>query len=107
MKKIKFQDIEFEYETLWESYGEYGDRPVTIFYMGITRAIRKKWIGAKGGWGLPWKRVKVTEEIPREVFRIYGDSMDTSLSKGWWRDQIQKKIDLMNREEELSRGDLC
>lgn len=107
MKKIKFQDIEFEYESFWESYGEYGDNPVTIFYMGTTQVTRKKWVRAKGGWGLPWKRVNVTEEIPREVFRIYDDSMDTSLSKEWWRDQIQKKIDLMNRKEELSRGDLC
>jgi len=97
MKKITFQGIELEYQTIWEDGGEFGDFPVTYFYQGTVTETRKKWL---------FFGPKITTVLPREVFKIYADSDSAEHSKEWWRVAIQSKVDLMHRAEELSRGEL-
>ena len=99
MKTVEINGREFTYETKWISMGEYGDYPVTIFYEGTTTRLKRN--GFLGIFGR-----LVTEEIPKEVFKIYHDSADERLSKSFWRERIEKEIDLLDRKDQLKRGDL-
>jgi hypothetical protein len=98
MKEITIQGRTFQYETWWESYGEdVGADPVTIFYDGKQTVNYRKW----------WIFGPVLQrEEPKEVFRIYADSEDAKLSKTWWSDKIRDKIELLNRKEEIEKGEL-
>ena len=99
MKSITIEGRTFHYETYWETYGEdVGGDPVTIFYEGTKIRSRKKYFfcGPLVSW-----------EEPREVFKIYANSESERLTKSWWRQQILEKIELLNRKEEIDRGELC
>lgn len=99
MRKIIVNGREFEYETWWESYGEdSGSDPVTYFYEGTETITQRRWI-------LFGKKIEITQ--PKCVFKIFGDADDTQLSKEWWRSRIEKKIELLDRADELKRGELC
>jgi hypothetical protein len=98
MKAITIGERTFEYQTAWISYGDVaGDEPVTIFYSGTKLVTKKKW------WLFG---PSIQTEVPKEVFRIYADSDDKELSKSWWRKRIEGEIDLLNRKEELEKGEL-
>ena len=66
----------------------------TEFYDGTQIISRKKWIF----WG-----ETITEEVPVLVFTIYQDINDPTLTKEYWRCEIGKKVELLNRKDELSR----
>ena len=99
MRTIEINGRVLAYETKWNSMGEYGDYPVTIFYEGTTTRLRRT--GFLGIFG----RI-VTEEIPKEVFKIYQDSNDERLTRGYWRERIENEIELLDRKDQLKRGDL-
>lgn len=98
MKSITIAGRTFQYETLWVTYGEdIGSDPVTIFYEGTKIVTYRKW------WIFG---PKLEKEVPREVFRIYADSNDIDLSKSWWFSRISNKVELLNRREEIEKGEL-
>jgi hypothetical protein len=98
MKEITIQGRTFQYETWWEPYGEgIFDDPVTIFYDGKQTVNYRKW----RIFGPVLQR-----EEPKEVFRIYADSEDEKLSKTWWTNKISDRIELLNRKEEIEKGEL-
>jgi hypothetical protein len=99
MKSVTIGERTFQYQTYWERHGEdIGSDPVTVFYEGTEIRSRKKY--RLFGPLITWYE-------PREVFRIYANSENDQLSKGWWRKQITEKIELLNRKEEIERGELC
>lgn len=98
MNSIIIQGRTLQYETLWVSYGEdICSSPVTIFYDGVKKVTYKKW----GFFGPILER-----DEPREVFRIYADTENAELSKSWWRTRIENGIDLLDRKEEIEKGEL-
>lgn len=99
MRKIIINDREFEYETCWISYGEdIGSDPFTYFYEGTETITKRKWI-------LFGPKIEITQ--PKHMFTICGDSNDPLLTKDWWRRRIENKIELLNRADEIKRGELC
>jgi hypothetical protein len=99
MKEIKINDKIYQYCTnYWCDEG--GDYLTTEFYDGTENVIRRKWSWKK--WA--FEKYKVT--IPKKIFDIPADSNDTTITKGWWRTKIFEKIELLNREKELSKGEL-
>jgi hypothetical protein len=97
MKTIKINDRVLQYEVFCYSHG-YSDSYYTEFYEG-TEIIRKKKYLLFGPI--------VEEEIPKNVFTIFEDANNESLTKGWWRDRILHELELLTRREELERGELC
>lgn len=96
MKEITINGRTFQYKTIWTG-GEYGKSPETIFYDGTESYVYRKYI-------LFGK--KIIGIKPREVFRIYDDSNSKRLTKDWWRTQIEKEIELLDRASELEKGEL-
>jgi hypothetical protein len=98
MKTIEVQGRTLQYETLWVRYGEdYGSDPVTVFYEGTQTVSRKRWL---------LFGPTIESQQPKEVFRIYADTENLDLSKSWWRKQITLKLELLNRKEEIEKGEL-
>ena len=96
--EIEIQGKQLQYETLWESYGEgAGSDPVTVFYEGTKTVRRKKWL---------LFGPTIESQEPKEAFRIYADTENLDLSKSWWRKQITLKLELLNRKEEIEKGEL-
>lgn len=96
MKTIKFKDREFQYRVCCSS-SEYGDYYWTEFYDGNEEVIKKK-------WGLFGPKIHTTR--PKYVFRINEDANCVRKSKKWWNKRISEEIDLLNRKEEIERGEL-
>ena len=69
----------------------------TEFYEGTVSITRKKYF-------LFGK--KITIEKPKMIFTIYENCNCPRISRGWWRDKIMKELELLNRADELSRGEL-
>lgn len=99
MKEITINGRTLQYKTFWYSMGEYGDCPVTNFYEGIESQIKRT--GFLGIFG-----PKITEEVPKKVFAIDRDSENANLTKSWWKKAIEHKLELLNREGEIERGEL-
>lgn len=98
MKTITVKGRTFQYRTYWISYGEdIGSDPETHFYEGTETITYKKW----GFFGKT-----IIEERPKFVFKINDDSKNERLSKRWWWEKISEEIDLLNRREELAKGEL-
>lgn len=97
MKTIKVNDIELQYEVKVD-VSEWGINTWTEFYLGTeTVTKRKYWLFGP----------LITKEFPKLAFEIYEDANDPSLSKQFWKTSIQRKLELLNRREELERGELC
>ena len=99
MRSVEIAGRVFEYDTYFISYGEdVCSDPVTFFYEGTETITKRKWI-------LFGPTIEVTQ--PKLVFKIYADSNNTRLSKEWWREKILNEISLLERSEEIDRGELC
>lgn len=97
MKTIKVNDIELQYQ-VFEEVTEWGTNIWTEFYLGTeTITKRKYWLFGP----------LITKEVPKLAFKIYADANDISLPKHFWKTSIQRKLELLNRREELERGELC
>ena len=90
MKEVTVKGITLQYDLRYSYYDEY-----TEFYYGIETVRRKKFY-------LFGPVIEYTK--PKYVFTIYASTEDPSLSKEWWYNKISKKIDLMNRKEEIAQG---
>lgn len=97
MKEVTVDKYTFKYKTFIE-YSEWGTHVETVFYHGYETVSRKKWF---------FFGPEIVEENPKKVFSIYADSSDVNISKRWWREEIRKKIEILDRKYEIERGELC
>jgi hypothetical protein len=68
----------------------------TEFYEGTETHTYKKW----GLFG-----ETITEELPKYVFTIEEAITNPKKSKEWWQKELTKEIELLNRKEEIERGE--
>ena len=96
MKTLTINNRTFEYEIFHHS-SEYGDSAWTEFYEGtMTETHKKYWLFGK----------KITTIKPIKVFTIWYDIESKNHTKKQVRDWIQRQVDLLNREEEIRRGEI-
>ena len=87
---IAGRTLTFEVHLSDESY----DR--TRFYEGTYTNTYKKW-GLFGD--------TITEELPKYVFTIDEAITNPKKSKEWWLKELTKEVELLNRKEEIERGE--
>jgi hypothetical protein len=68
----------------------------TEFYEGTYTNTYKKW----GLFG-----ETITEELPKLVFTIEEAITNPKKSKEWWQKELTKEIELLDRKEEIERGE--
>ena len=68
----------------------------TDFYEGTEKHTYKKW-GLFGD--------TITEERPKCVFTIDEAITNPKKSKEWWEKELTKEIELLDRKEEIERGE--
>jgi len=68
----------------------------TEFYEGTYTNTYKKW-GLFGD--------TITEEVPKYVFTIDEAITNPNKSKEWWQKELTKEIELLERKEEIERGE--
>ena len=68
----------------------------TEFYEGTYTNTYKKW----GLFG-----ETITEEIPKCVFTIEEAITNPKKSKEWWQKELTKEVELLDRKEEIERGE--
>lgn len=68
----------------------------TEFYEGTETYTYKKW-GLFGD--------TITEERPKHVFTIDEAITNPKKSKEWWQKELTKEVELLDRKEEIERGE--
>jgi hypothetical protein len=68
----------------------------TDFYEGTYTHTYKKW----GLFG-----ETITEELPKLIFSIDEAITNPKKSKEWWQKELTKEIELLDRKEEIERGE--
>lgn len=69
----------------------------THFYYGTYTKTTKTWFG----FGKP----KI-EQVPRYAFTIDKLITDPEITKEWWNKEIREKIVILERREEIEKGEL-
>jgi hypothetical protein len=95
MKEITIGNRTLQFAVLCEA-NEADSYEYTEFYEGTKTATRKKW--------LLWGKT-ITTEKPKLVFTIYNDITSTKLTKEYWRTEISKKLELLDRRDQIERGE--
>jgi hypothetical protein len=96
MKTLTINNRTFQYELCYHS-SEYGNSEWTEFYEGtITETRKKYWLFGK----------EITTTQPKKVFTIWQNIESKNHTKKQVRDWIEKQIDLLNREEEIKKGEI-
>lgn len=96
MEKITISGQEFQFE-INEEYGEYGTYHETNFYQGTeTKTYRKYWLFGP----------KITVVRPKLAFTFSGSIKSNSFTKKSLREQLEKHVELLNRQAEIDRGEI-
>ncbi len=96
MKTLTINNRTFEYKLCWHS-SEYGDSEWTEFYEGtITETHKKYWLFGK----------EITTIKPKKVFTIWKNIESKRHTKKEVRDWVQYEVELLNRAEEIRRGEI-
>jgi hypothetical protein len=96
MKELAIDGRVFQYRVL-HCISEYSDYDITEFFQGFITIKRKKyWIFGE----------EIEKKIPKFSFNLYVNIEDESYTKKEIREMIQKKIELLNRKEEIKRGEI-
>jgi hypothetical protein len=96
MKTLTINNRKLEYKLFWHS-SEYGDSEWTEFYEGtITETHKKYWLFGK----------EITTIKPKKVFTIWRNIESKKHTKKEVRDWVQYEVDLLNREDEIRRGEI-
>lgn len=96
MKEIELMGHTFKYYTNFDC-SEHGEIYETCFYKETRIQKRKKWL-------LFGELIET--EVPIVLFSIYADSNSVLIPKSWWRNEIEKKIELLYRKDEIKNGEL-
>lgn len=97
MKKIKINGQEFEYMLFSDVDGDSLSYYWTEFYQGTEIKTRKKYL---------FFGEKIFEVVPKKVFELRMDIEDHRFTKAQVREKIERQIELMNRKEEIERGEI-
>lgn len=96
MKTINVNNREFQYELFYSS-SEYGINEWTEFYEGYLNETYRKY--------LLFGPILI-RKIPIKVFQLDLCIEDESYTKAEIRRMIEKKIELLNRKQEIKRGEI-
>lgn len=96
MKTININGKEFKYEIFYDA-SEYSEYYLTVFYDCINTVEYRKYL---------LFGPKLIKEVGNEVFRVHFNIEDPSLTKGELRDILERKVELLQREEEIKKGEL-
>lgn len=96
MKTLTINNRKLDYEISYHS-SEYGESKWTEFYEGtITETHKKYWLFGK----------EITTIKPKKVFTIWRNIESKTHTKKQVRDWIQHEVELLNREDEIRRGEI-
>lgn len=96
VKTLTINDRTFQYQ-IFEESTEWGTYQYTEFYDGTTTVTSKKyWLFGE----------KITKTIPKLVFTIWNDIEDNTYTKKQVRSWIEHQVELLDREEEIKRGEI-
>jgi hypothetical protein len=99
MKEITVNGRVFQYETFSKAVsGEFGE---TYYWTEFYQGIEEKWVKKYWLFG-----EKILKRIPILRFKIHQDSNNERLPKSWWRETIEKEVELLDRREQLEKGEL-
>jgi hypothetical protein len=96
---LRYVDIDgriIHYKCFYDA-SEWGDMHWTEFYEGTIQVTRKKYF---------LFGEEITTEEPKKVFTINEDCDCPRRSRGWWRERIMHELELLERANELKRGEL-
>lgn len=96
MKTITIQGKTFEYEIFCD-VDQWGESFYTEFYSGTETFTRRKYF-------IFGKKETLTR--PKLVFTIYDNIEDHRRTKEDTRNKIEREVELLNRKEEIKRGEL-
>jgi hypothetical protein len=100
MKEINIDGRILKYQLMCDC-DEYGTWEWTEFYEGteiVTKTVRSGWFDLFG--------TRVQVEKPKLIFTIEMSCDDDRITKEEWRKRILRELSLLNRREELERGEL-
>ena len=95
MKEITIGNRTLQFAVLCEA-NEADSYEYTEFYEGTETVTRKKWLL----WG-----ETITTEKPKLVFTIYADINSSKLTKEYWRREINAKLELLDRRDQILKGE--
>ena len=97
LKKIEFEGTTFYYRVFVED-GDYGDYYWTEFYKtnNVSKIKRKYWLFGP----------LVPVPANKKVFKLRFNIEDCRNTKGDIRSNISREVELMNRCEEIKKGEL-
>lgn len=96
MKSITINNKTFYY-VVQLNCTEYGNYYWTEFYQETyTETYKKYWLFGP----------TLTREIPIILFQLYCDIEDKYLTKSDVKERIQRQVELLDREEEIKRGEI-
>ena len=96
MKKITIDGREFEYK-VFRDCNEHGDWEWTEFYQGTEIRKYKRFI-------FFGKTIK--EVVPKLIFEISINIEDSCYTKEDIRKKLSRQVELLNRAEEINRGEI-
>lgn len=96
MKTIKIKGQQFEYEVFFDAH-EFGEKEWTEFYQGTIVTYRKKYF-------LFGKIIK--HERPKLIFKVDFNIEDLYYTKKEIREKLERKVELLNRKKEISKGEI-
>jgi hypothetical protein len=104
MRSVTIDGRTFHYETYESNDSEWGSSYWTDFYEGYEEVEKTVWCGHLFAW-FKFKKVKVM--VPKFAFVLHGmDANNPNITKEEWKKKISREIELLNRSEELRRGEL-
>lgn len=96
MKSINIEGREFQYK-VFKRTSDFIDYYETRFYQGIEEVLYKKY----GFFGK-----KIPNKVPILVFELPFNIEDERYSKKELKERLLKEITLLDRKEEIKRGEL-
>ena len=96
MKSITINGRTFQYQ-IYADYDQFGDNVSTCFYDGTEIIKHKKyWFFGE----------VISKEEPKIVFELPFSIEDHSMTKEQVRSHIERAVTLLNRREQIQRGEI-
>ena len=96
MKKITILGKEFEYKIFSDDMGD-GVYYWTEFYQGTEEETYRKYLL------FGEKKIRI---IPKFMFKIWDSIEDNSYTKSQMKEKLERKVELLFRQEEITRGEI-
>jgi len=96
LSEIEIDGRKIKYEIFYD-VSEYGEIYETIFYEGTEIKKYKKYF---------LFGPIITKEIPKQIFKLYYNIEDESMTKSDIKSAICRKLELLGRKSEIERGEI-